>query len=82
MATTKMPARYTAARQELAAAYEIDEVKEIRDKAIALKAYAAQCKDDEMMRYVVGIRKRAERRLGELMAETKAAGKMAKGCAR
>lgn len=64
-----MLTNYNAARQALAAAHQIDEVKDWHDKAKAMEAYARQIKDTELSRWVTEIRLRAERRLGELMAE-------------
>ena len=50
--------------------YRIDEVKEIRDKVIALAAYARQAKNIELERKKMGdIRSRAERQMGEILKE-------------
>jgi protein gp37 len=59
--------RYDAACRAVAEAKTVDEVKNIRDTAIAMKAYARQAKNREMESDAVGIRMRAERRVGQLM---------------
>jgi hypothetical protein len=61
--------RYDAMCTAIAECYAVDEVKEIRDKAIALEAYAKQAMNTEAERKATEIRIRAERRVGQLLAE-------------
>ncbi|HHT9136520.1 MAG TPA: MT-A70 family methyltransferase [Candidatus Wunengus sp. YC60] len=61
---------FNKAKNELMLATKIDEVKEIRDKAEALKAYMKQAGESlEMQNYCAEIKIRAERRAGELIPE-------------
>jgi len=74
MATVTVPnsthlVRYEAMVAAIAAAYEVDEVKEIRNRAVALEAYARQARNVEAERQCVEIRIRAERRAGELLKQ-------------
>jgi len=62
--------RYEAARIALREAKEVDEAKDIHDKADAVRAYARQAKDTEMVSWASEIKLRAMRRMGELLAET------------
>lgn len=67
-------AKYENMVGAIAECHRVDEVKQIRDKAVALQAYAKQVKNDEVERQLRVIRLRAERRAGELLIEMKEAG--------
>lgn len=61
--------RYDAMCRAISDAYEVDEVKEIRDKAVAMEAYFRQAKNPEPERRACEIRLRAERKAGQLRRE-------------
>jgi 16S rRNA G966 N2-methylase RsmD len=63
--------KYDAACRAVAEAKAVDEVKEIRNAAIAMAAYAKQAKDRGMEADAAEIRLRATRRLGEMMQAQK-----------
>jgi hypothetical protein len=59
-------AKYDAMIDAITAAHEVDEVKSIRDQAVALEHYARQAKNVEAERKACEIRLRAERKVGQI----------------
>jgi N6-adenosine-specific RNA methylase IME4 len=68
--------KYEAACLALQEAHRFDEVKDIRDKAEAMRVYAIQSKNVDLEIMAAEIRLRSERRLGELLIEAKKVGKL------
>ena len=70
--------RYDAMCSAIEAAHEVDEVKDIRDKAVALEHYARQAQNTSAERQACEIRLRAERKAGQLLAANLKNGRPAK----
>jgi hypothetical protein len=71
--------RYDAMRRAIAEAHSIDEVKDIRDRALALETYARQAMNEEDERRCREIRQRAERKVGQGLKEMAATGERHSG---
>ena len=76
---TSLPVNYTAARKALSTCVRVDEVKHIRDQAVAMVVYAKQAKDGELVSLATEIRERATRKLGEMMEDQRHAGSLKRG---
>lgn len=63
--------KYDAACRAIAAAKHVDEVKQIRDVSIAMKAYARQAKNHDMEADAIEIRMRATRRMDQMRLNQK-----------
>lgn len=59
--------RYDAMCRAIAEAHAVDEVKDIRDKALAWEMYSRQAKNTDAECYACEIRLRAERKAGQLL---------------
>ncbi len=74
--------RYDAMCSAIAEAHAVDEVKDIRDKALALENYAKQARNMDAENQAKAIRLRAERKAGELLKETSKRGRPEKRSSR
>lgn len=74
-----MLVRYDAACRAIADAKSVDEAKDIRDKAVAMAAYARQAKNRDLEADAIEIRMRATRRLDQLREAQKDTIGLAKG---
>jgi N6-adenosine-specific RNA methylase IME4 len=63
--------KYDAACRAIAAAKHVDEVKQIRDASIAMKAYARQAKNHTLEADAIEIRMRATRRMDQMRQDQK-----------
>lgn len=68
---------WQAMRAAIAVCERLDEIRDLSDKAIALRAYFAQSRDVDNELAAMRVRLRAERRLGELVQQEQEAGRLA-----
>ena len=71
--------KYDAACRAISEVRAIDEIKDIRDKAEAMRQYARVSKNRQMEVDASEIRIRAERKLGQMLNEAKASGALREG---
>lgn len=64
-----LPKRYDAAKKALEQCGRLDECKEWKDKAEALRSYARQAQDDDLYQMALKIQNRARRRIGQLLRQ-------------
>lgn len=72
-------ALFSVAKEALAELRRVDEVHNVRDKAERMKLYGRQVKDRSIIADATEVILRAERRLGELLIEGRAAGQIGTG---
>ncbi|MFP9138720.1 MT-A70 family methyltransferase [Devosia sp. XGJD_8] len=72
-------ALFSVAKEALAELRRVDEVQDVRDKAERMKLYGRQVKDRSIIADATEVILRAERRLGELLIEGRAAGQIGTG---
>src|SRR4051812_46301711 len=70
---------YEIAKQALALAATVDEVKEIHDAAERMKLYAKQAGDRDLIADAMALVMRSRRRLGEMLIEAKERGDLSRG---
>jgi hypothetical protein len=73
-AVTQQLTLYNNVLNALEKCVEVDEVKEIHDKAIGLQAYAMQAKDPRLIQLATEVKMRAVRKIGQLMKKELKAG--------
>jgi N6-adenosine-specific RNA methylase IME4 len=71
--------RYEAAREALAEAVRVDEVQQVRNAGLQMKAYARIAKDRKLQADAAAIVIRAERKLGVLIQSAKETGQLGIG---
>jgi N6-adenosine-specific RNA methylase IME4 len=75
----RLPAPYLKAKAALAEVVSFVEAKDIRDKATGMEVYAMHAKDADLLNEAVTYKKWAERKIGELIAADREAGRLARG---